>query len=98
MAHAANKPIVLEEYGCCKQADYRGKRGELFRAFHDAADGAGFAGTIVWQVGRCECRNAARRRLATLAKGYYGMHAHDCMSYHQHHQNERHACYAHNSG
>lgn len=64
LAHAAGKPIVLEEYGCCKAADYRGKRGELFRAFHDAADGAGYAGTIVWQVGSHPCRWTA----ATLAR------------------------------
>ncbi|KAL6751902.1 glycoside hydrolase superfamily [Haematococcus lacustris] len=47
---AANKPIVLEEYGCCKQADYAGKRDVVFQAMHQAADNLGFAGTIVWQL------------------------------------------------
>ena len=39
-----------QEYGCCKAADYAGKRGQVFAAFHDAADALGMAGTIVWQV------------------------------------------------
>ncbi|PNW80974.1 hypothetical protein CHLRE_07g337750v5 [Chlamydomonas reinhardtii] len=50
LAHAYNKPVVMEEYGCCKAADYAGKRGQVFAAFHDAADALGMAGTIVWQV------------------------------------------------
>ncbi|KAG2434886.1 hypothetical protein HYH02_012086 [Chlamydomonas schloesseri] len=50
LAHAYNKPVVMEEYGCCKAADYVGKRGQVFAAFHDAADALGMAGTIVWQV------------------------------------------------
>ncbi len=39
-----------QEYGCCKASDYAGKRGQVFAAFHDAADALGVAGTIVWQV------------------------------------------------
>jgi hypothetical protein len=31
LAAAANKPIVLEEYGCCKASDYRGKRSTVFK-------------------------------------------------------------------
>ena len=50
LAHAYGKPIVMEEYGCCKQWDYQGKRSEIFRAFHKAADDFNFAGLIVWQV------------------------------------------------
>ena len=53
LAHAYNKPVVMEEYGCCKQSDYIGKRGELFAAFHAAADTLGVAGTMVWQVRGC---------------------------------------------
>jgi endo-1,4-beta-mannosidase len=50
IAHGAGKPIVLEEYGCCKAADYSGKRGEVLRAFHKAADDLGYAGLMTWGV------------------------------------------------
>jgi endo-1,4-beta-mannosidase len=50
IAHAAGKPIVLEEYGCCKAQDYQGKRGEVLRAFHDAADTLDYAGLMIWEV------------------------------------------------
>ncbi|KAJ9524622.1 hypothetical protein QJQ45_024221 [Haematococcus lacustris] len=42
--------MVIREYGCCKQADYAGKRDVVFQAMHQAADNLGFAGTIVWQL------------------------------------------------
>jgi hypothetical protein len=40
----------MEEFGCCKQRDYVGKRGQVLQALNDAADVHGFAGTMVWQV------------------------------------------------
>ncbi len=52
LAHAFNKPVVMEEYGCCKQGDYVGKRGQLFQAMHAAVDRLDIAGCMVWQVGR----------------------------------------------
>lgn len=50
LAHAFNKPVVMEEYGCCKQSDYVGKRGQLFQAMHAAVDKLDIAGCMVWQV------------------------------------------------
>jgi endo-1,4-beta-mannosidase len=50
IAHSQGKPIVLEEYGCCKASDYSGKRGEVLQAFHDAAHNLGYAGLTTWGV------------------------------------------------
>jgi hypothetical protein len=51
IAHGVGKPIVLEEYGCCKAADYKGKRSSVLKAFHAAALDLDYAGAMTWQVG-----------------------------------------------
>lgn len=48
LAHAYNKPIVMEEYGCCKAWDYVGKRSAVFRAIYKTVEDQNFAGAMVW--------------------------------------------------
>jgi mannan endo-1,4-beta-mannosidase len=51
VAHAAGKPIILEEYGMSK-ARYRNipSREPVLRYLQDSARALGFAGTLVWAV------------------------------------------------
>lgn len=46
IAHAAGKPIIMEEYG--SRPGYK-TRDEILRSLHAAAHDAGYAGTLVWQ-------------------------------------------------
>ncbi|KAK9817067.1 hypothetical protein WJX72_009014 [[Myrmecia] bisecta] len=48
IAHGLGKPIVLEEYGM--KNGYMPCRDTLFHSMQDAANGAGYAGSLVWQV------------------------------------------------
>ncbi|KAI9139556.1 glycoside hydrolase superfamily [Paraphysoderma sedebokerense] len=53
LAHAQNKPIIIEEVGCCmldKSPDYSGKRTEVLRAAFDSVYKHAYAGVIVWQA------------------------------------------------
>ncbi|KAI9139557.1 glycoside hydrolase superfamily [Paraphysoderma sedebokerense] len=53
LAHAQNKPIIIEEVGCCmldKSADYSGKRTNVLQSAFNAAVKYGYAGVLVWQA------------------------------------------------
>lgn len=40
----------MEEYGCCKAWDYRGKRSSVLQAVHKVIEEMGYAGAMTWQV------------------------------------------------
>ena len=50
LAHKFNKPIVVEEFGCCLSPAYQGRRAEMFRYYLDAFHANDVAGQLVWQV------------------------------------------------
>jgi mannan endo-1,4-beta-mannosidase len=50
LSHAQGKPLVVEEFGCCLAAPYKGRRLEMFRHYLAAFEKNNVAGQMVWQL------------------------------------------------
>jgi hypothetical protein len=44
------KPLVVEEFGCCLDERYKGRRFEMFHHYLWSFNANGVAGQLVWQL------------------------------------------------